>query len=266
MAGGFQSGVLACFCLVVMIGFSRSLSFTRNSPFVSRYFVRSSALRCFSLRMSSVAGDAPTASNSVASSISNLLSAKTQAVDYTSLMLSVEELARSEDIVPSKVENIVQLDENNLIIGVKGLTSEVTWLQFCWSASAARMGLAYPPPRTEANPYSFGATLRALLKGKTLTRIRMPSAFERIVEVEFSDKVSSSSPKWILVLEVIGSRSNLVLVHGQGIDSDSSGDRDAGSAGGKCIRARSCCPGLLCIGDVVYLFLFVIRQLLIINL
>jgi len=50
----------------------------------------------------------------------------------------------------------------------------------------------------------------------------MPSPFERIVEVEFSDKVSRASPTWRLVLEVIGSRSNLILVHGASDDASTS--------------------------------------------
>ena len=109
-----------------------------------------------------------------------------QSLDYTSLYLSVGELAKV--CVPGKVENVVQENEYNIFIGVKTITGLNVWLQFCWHPSAARIGLGYAPPRGETTPYSFAATLRSLLRGHSVTKIHVPAAFDRIAEVEFSER------------------------------------------------------------------------------
>ena len=133
-----------------------------------------------------------------------------QSLDYTSLSLSVEELKST--FVPGKVENVLQDNEYNLYLGVKTLTGINLWLQFCWHPSTARIGWCDAPPRAETSPYSFASTLRALLKSLTITKITIPHEFDRIVEVELSERLSDVFPKWKLILEVMGSRSNLVLV------------------------------------------------------
>ena len=109
-----------------------------------------------------------------------------QSLDYTSLYLSVGELAKV--CVPGKVENVVQENEYNIFIGVKTITGQNVWLQFCWHPSAARIGLGYAPPRGETTPYSFAATLRSLLRGHSVTKVHVPTAFDRIAEVEFSER------------------------------------------------------------------------------
>lgn len=109
-----------------------------------------------------------------------------QSLDYTSLHLSVDELAQV--CVPGKVENVVQENEYNIFIGVKTVTGQNVWLQFCWHPSAARIGLGYAPPRGETTPYSFAATLRSLLRGHSVTKVHIPAAFDRIAEVEFSER------------------------------------------------------------------------------
>jgi predicted ribosome quality control (RQC) complex YloA/Tae2 family protein len=144
---------------------------------------------------------------------SNPLSAvilKAQSLDYTSLFLSVNELAKA--CVPGKVENVIQENEYNIFIGLKTADSENLWLQFCWHPSAARIGLGYAPPKGETTPYSFSATLKAILRGYSVTSIKIPSPFDRIAEVEFSERLSDETPKWKLIVEVMGSRSNAILV------------------------------------------------------
>ena len=133
-----------------------------------------------------------------------------QSLDYTSLSLSVEELKST--FVPGKVENVLQDSEYNLYLGVKTLHGINSWLQFCWHPSTARIGWCDAPPRAETSPYSFASTLRALLKSLTITKISIPHEFDRIVEVELSERLSDVLPKWKLILEVMGSRSNLILI------------------------------------------------------
>ena len=166
-----------------------------------------------------------------------------QSLDYTSLYLSVQELAKVS--VPGKVENIVQENEYNIFFGIKTENGNNVWLQFCWHPTAARIGLGNAPPKGETIPYSFAATLRALLRGYSVTKIHIPTAFDRIAEVEFSERsvnqsyaanilnyacyitneftdnmflidlfirLSDEKPKWRLILEVMGARSNAILV------------------------------------------------------
>jgi predicted ribosome quality control (RQC) complex YloA/Tae2 family protein len=148
-------------------------------------------------------------------SLSNL--DKAQAMDYTSMLLCVNELrSGSCNAALSLVENVIQLDDYNIVLGLKNLQSEVIWLQLSWHPTAARIGTGFPPPRNEDNPYSFAANLRASLKGLTLSNIVCTKSMERIVCLEFKERVSSPEIRWRLILEIQGSRSNLALVHGKG--------------------------------------------------
>lgn len=136
---------------------------------------------------------------------------RAQSVDFSSLYGTVAELTKT--FVPSIVENVVQENEYNLYLGVKTHTGTNLWLQFCWHPSTARVGLANDPPRPETSPFSFASTLRALLKSLTITKVSMPrNEFDRIIEMELSERLSEARPKWKLILEVMGSRSNLILV------------------------------------------------------
>lgn len=119
-------------------------------------------------------------------STSRLVALRAQSLDYTSMYLSVNELAQVS--VPGKVENVVQENEYNIFLGIKTMTGTNVWLQFCWHPSAARIGLGYSPPRGETTPYSFAATLRALLRGHSVTKVHLPTSFDRIAEVEFSER------------------------------------------------------------------------------
>jgi hypothetical protein len=119
-------------------------------------------------------------------STSRLVALRAQSLDYTSLYLSVKELAQIS--VPGKVENVVQENEYNIFLGIKTMTGTNVWLQFCWHPSAARIGLGYSPPRGETTPYSFAATLRALLRSHSVTKIHLSTSFDRIAEVHFSER------------------------------------------------------------------------------
>ena len=140
------------------------------------------------------------------------LRGSSQSLDYTSLCLTVDELRAV--FVPGKVENVIQENEFNVFLGVKTQTGANRWLQFCWHPSTARVGAGDAPPRGETTPYSFASTLRTFLKSLTITKLSVPRRgdCDRIVEVELSERLSDAVPKWRLVLEVMGSRSNLILV------------------------------------------------------
>jgi hypothetical protein len=132
-----------------------------------------------------------------------------QSLDYTTLRLSTAEL--SHLFVPSLVETVVQDDEHSvaLCLKTKTRTQLPPWLTLCWHPSYARIGPCQPASGKE---FSFGSTLRAALKGLTITSISMPQPYERIVELELKERLSDLEPKYRLVLEVSSSRSNVILV------------------------------------------------------
>lgn len=136
--------------------------------------------------------------------------AKTQAFDYTSLKLVSLELART--CVPSILENVVQEDANVLALQLKTRDGMLLWLSLSWHPVTARVCLGYPPDKFDtADLYSFSATLKALLKAHILQAVEVPYAFERVARLDFSDRLGSKS-KWSLYIEILGAKSNVVLV------------------------------------------------------
>lgn len=144
---------------------------------------------------------------------------KVQSLDYTSLHISVKELKRS--FVPSLVETIVQDDEFNVALGLRTQVrcDVAPWLHFCWHPSYARVGLGKPLELTSKSTYSFASTLRSALKDLTVTDISIPNPFERIVHVDLSERLSDPLPKWRIIVEIAGSRSNAILVSGPAQES-----------------------------------------------
>lgn len=140
-----------------------------------------------------------------------------QAVDYTSLLVSLDELKHSaQGYVPCLVENVVQVDDYNIVLGLKGTASRFpNWLTCSWEPTGARIGVGHPPPRDAGIPYSFASTLRSQLKGLLMTDICIATPNERIVELSFSERISEE-PKFKLMVEIMGSRSNVVLVETNG--------------------------------------------------
>jgi len=140
--------------------------------------------------------------------------ASIQSFDYTSLFLSIQEL--QVFMLPSKVENILQLNNDNLYIGVKTLNHGNSWLQLSWDFSMARVALSAPPKVIDTkNKYSFGLSLKSMLKDLFVVNITLPKPFERIIKIDFADKIGNNIPiKWSLITEINGGRSNVILVSG----------------------------------------------------
>ena len=84
-------------------------------------------------------------------------------------------------------------------------------LVFSWHPQASRFGLCARPSDNRLDT-SLSTTLKAVLRGKMITGLRFPSPFERIVELDISDKLTDAATTHRLILEVAGSRSNLILV------------------------------------------------------
>ena len=101
---------------------------------------------------------------------------------------------------------VMQVKPNQPFAGKADLS-----LVFCWHPQASRFGICSRPSDRRLDS-SFGTVLKTTLKGKMITGLRFPSPFERILELEISDKPTDAAVTHRLVLEVAGSRSNLVLV------------------------------------------------------
>ena len=171
-----------------------------------------------------------------------------QQLDYSALNLLACELQTYA--VPSKVENVVQEDKFNLALQIKNLQGQIDWINLSWHPETCRICLQPSPIITEET-LSFESILRAFLKNLILTEIDMPFPFERVVRLRFSEKITSEPclrsnallpttstlmnnhnlqsqsslssllspqslfphlPHHSLYVEILGSRSNVILV------------------------------------------------------
>lgn len=131
-----------------------------------------------------------------------------QIMDFTSLYHTVDELQHF--VAPSMIENVVQESSHNIAIGIKTLHDGNKWLHLCWHPLGARLGISYAPPRGDTIPYSFATTLRSLLKGCSITGVKISRVYERIVVIDISPVLSAPS-KWRLIVEIMGAKSNVIL-------------------------------------------------------
>lgn len=146
-----------------------------------------------------------------------LPSPRCQTLDYSSLVLSVRELRPL--FCPSRVESVVQTDDHNVLLSLKGASSGALSrsLLFNWHPRAARIGLGQAGQTTrsaDAMDTTFATILNTHLRSRVLTGMHV-LAFERRVVVEFSEKLSSGAqglPSHKLIMEIAGPRSNLILV------------------------------------------------------
>lgn len=138
-----------------------------------------------------------------------------QSLDYTTMSLLAKELKQL--VVPAKVENIIQDDAYNLYIECKTGASGPLWLHVCWHPDYAHIGIEAPPQRIDGNVFSLASTLRGLLKQQTIVNVQILSNWDRIIAIDFNDRLESHSSQpptsnKRLLLEVMGARSNVLLI------------------------------------------------------
>ena len=142
-----------------------------------------------------------------------------QSMDATSVRIIVEEL--STTLVPSRIENVVEDGPNSIALQLKNRQGKLLWLLLSWDQDAARIGLEKSPLRLDnGNSNSFVALLRNTLKGSFINKLELPLPFERIINIQISKSVSNiengdASGIMKLILEIMGSKSNLMLVSGK---------------------------------------------------
>lgn len=154
-----------------------------------------------------------------------------QTLDYTTLALVACELR--ERLLPGRVENVIQQDDFSLLLQMR-CVDDFTWMLICWQPEAARVCLQRNGPNdsnrnsrgdgqskrrgggngVSSTLYSLPGQLKGFLQLKTLINVTLPIPGERIMVFEFADRLTVSVPTHKLVVEVMGRRSNVMLVDG----------------------------------------------------
>ena len=115
----------------------------------------------------------------------------------------------------ARVEKVYQPGKDELLLNLRA-PGVKTKLLFCCTPSCARMTLTERDAENPAQPPLFCMVLRKHLIGARLERVYMPQ-FERAVFVEFLGKNDFFEPvKKILIFELLGRSSNLVLMEESG--------------------------------------------------
>jgi predicted ribosome quality control (RQC) complex YloA/Tae2 family protein len=130
------------------------------------------------------------------------------------MMLSLRELSRAtrivqETIACAKLRKIAQLDEYRLVLTFEG-SSGKTNLLFSCRPEFARISLTETPESVDAS-LSFAQYARAHLAGSILSEVE-PSENNRQIAL----RLQGYSARFQLILSIMGPRSNIYLLDGEG--------------------------------------------------
>jgi hypothetical protein len=120
-----------------------------------------------------------------------------QTVDYTTLLLVTREM--TPRLVPGRLEQAIQTDDSTLLLQFKSFTG-LSWVLISWHPESARVALEPSgPPGGKAQAasraaYSLPNQLKVFLQLKTLIGVSMPVPGERIVALDFADRVTDQTP------------------------------------------------------------------------
>ena len=142
------------------------------------------------------------------------LSSTKHTLDFTALSVLTNELRAF--LIPSKVENLVQHDRFSISMGLKTINDSSYWIHFSWHHFTAHMCLLSSVPAAgKDESLSLAKFLSSVLKNQILVSMEIPFDFERVVAFKFCEKLKQKS-KYCLYLEILGTRSNLILVSSDG--------------------------------------------------
>ena len=131
-----------------------------------------------------------------------------QPVDFTTLTAACSNL-RSQWL-PARLEQVYQRDRYTLHLALRTLNQR-GWLTICWHPQAARLCMGAAPPRT-ADTFTFSQQLRHQLNGLALVALAPISAWERVIDLQFSRR-PQDPPQWHLYVEIMGKYSNVILTN-----------------------------------------------------
>jgi predicted ribosome quality control (RQC) complex YloA/Tae2 family protein len=134
-------------------------------------------------------------------------------VDYTTLAASAAELRRQW--CPARVEQVLQVDKQTVALHLRTLNTE-GWLYLSWHPQMGHLGIGGHPHRGGiSEAFSFGEQLQSTLRGMILTDVRLPAAWERVVELRLVQR-TAVEPANLLYCELMGHYSNVILTTGGG--------------------------------------------------
>ena len=134
-------------------------------------------------------------------------------IDYTLLASCVAALRLHW--VPAKVQAVAQTVSQGVALSLRTASSH-TWLYIEWRPDQAHLGLGPGSGRrTEGSGAGLGPLLHSRLAGRVLTGARLPTPWERVIELSFSAR-PSSGPEHRLYYELTGRQTNVVLTDEQG--------------------------------------------------
>lgn len=135
------------------------------------------------------------ASNTGSGSRSPSSSTSVQTMDYTTLLLQARELQQT--LVPARLENVIQTDEFTILIQLRSF-KDLHWLLVCWQPEAARVSTLSAKQASGVGKkgvaYSLPGQIKGALQLKTLIRVGLPLPGERIMVLEFADRVTDTEP------------------------------------------------------------------------
>ncbi|WP_071516579.1 NFACT RNA binding domain-containing protein [Geitlerinema sp. PCC 9228] len=135
-----------------------------------------------------------------------------QPVDYTTLIAVCQEL--QQQWLPARLEQVHQRDRHTIFLRLRTING-VGWLCLSWHPQAARVCIGNPPPRN-ADTFTFSDQLRHQLHRLALVSIHPIAPWERVLDLQFTTRPGEEI-LWHLYAEVMGKRSNAILVNQENI-------------------------------------------------
>lgn len=145
--------------------------------------------------------------------VAAMADASRRALDFTVLAAVASEVRAGW--TPSRVEAVVQISPTALALRLNN-SADTGFLQLSWDAQSPSV-LLMPRELSPATiePAPLAAVAQARLRGLILTGCDLPCAFDRVLRLQFSERVGEP-PLFSLCFEPRGGRSLLALVEGDG--------------------------------------------------
>lgn len=199
---------------------SQSTSSRHNFQTSQNYIcaTRADAVRCFASATASISRSGLEQVPHSSAPASEREQVNIQQCDFTVLSASTHELA--QHWIPAKVDQVIQADPHSICLKLRAAaqspdpTKQQTrtgWLWLSWHPKLARLCMGAAPARgSAAEGFAFGEQVHAQLSGQILIQAHTARAWDRVVQLQFSARLSNL-PSHSIYLEVMGRHSNIIL-------------------------------------------------------
>jgi predicted ribosome quality control (RQC) complex YloA/Tae2 family protein len=133
-----------------------------------------------------------------------------QPVDLTTLVAVCAEI--EQNCLPARLEQVYQPNSLTLYLQFRTATTK-HWLLISWHPQAARIHLIEQPQR-QPDTFTFSQQIWHQVANLALVSIKISRPWDRVVQLEFA-KRPGDQVLWRLYVEVMGKRSNVILVNGE---------------------------------------------------